>query len=261
MCGLQLSNYNLRHELETLKGQVQEGNRRLMDDNQRLMNELKAFSRQLGSKSAPVPAGQGSAREPEAGGSRASAGMRSVGSNLFGGRELLSSDQVELRSTSVSANQVDTPLLCAASIETWALSINGTNLVNYLAVEFSTLKQRLDLLVGSISKTPTMSPTSLPTMQPSVSPFSCQSYAFQGITTSGVYTINPGAGSTSYDVYCDMTTDGGGWMLTWAYYHAAGDQVPKQYVVPTDPNGISDRDLEIPCLVLSQQMEREDWGK
>ena len=46
MCGLQLSNYNLRHELETLKGQVQEGNRRLMDDNQRLMNELKAFSRQ-----------------------------------------------------------------------------------------------------------------------------------------------------------------------------------------------------------------------
>ncbi|TNF24997.1 MAG: hypothetical protein EP329_23875 [Deltaproteobacteria bacterium] len=36
---------------------------------------------------------------------------------------------------------------------------------------------------------------------------------FEAATTSGVYTIDPDGGSATnaYDVYCDMTTDGGGW--------------------------------------------------
>ena len=43
---------------------------------------------------------------------------------------------------------------------------------------------------------------------------SCLALRNAGVTTDGVYTITQGgAGTTGYRVYCDMTTDGGGWMV------------------------------------------------
>jgi hypothetical protein len=154
-----------------------------------------------------------------------------------GGRELLQ-EAAGYDTTSISQTQVKTPVLCAASVETWALSINGTNLVKYLNLEFNDVRRMLSLVVGSLTKVPTSVPTPLPT----VSPVSCKALHAMGKTTSGIYKIS--VGGVTRDVYCDQTTDGGGWMLTYAYNHAAGENNPVVTAIPTNPDtGYSHVDL------------------
>ncbi|XP_038055285.1 ryncolin-1-like isoform X2 [Patiria miniata] len=42
---------------------------------------------------------------------------------------------------------------------------------------------------------------------------SCQDFAMEGHVVSGIYTIYPTALSHGLQVYCDMETDGGGWIV------------------------------------------------
>ena len=55
-----------------------------------------------------------------------------------------------------------------------------------------------------------------------------------------MYTINPGgvSGGDTYSVYCDQTTDGGGWMLLYAYDHTGGENnALVDETIPTNPTG------------------------
>ena len=41
----------------------------------------------------------------------------------------------------------------------------------------------------------------------------CQDYLDMGHTNSGVHHVTPDGMRSGIDVYCDMVTDGGGWMV------------------------------------------------
>ena len=55
-------------------------------------------------------------------------------------------------------------------------------------------------------------------------------------TVSGAYTLVTPYNGPSYQVYCDMDTAGGPWMLLYAYNHIGGENVPLvQGTVPISP--------------------------
>lgn len=199
---LHLSNNQLHVRLESMKGNV---------------DEILAISRRKGNDGAKAGHHDSSAAEPTVTTRRT-------------GRELLSSDEDGFGSTILSSTQVKTPIIRAATIDAWAISINGTNLISYLNFEFDEMRQMLLLLVGSLTKNPTSPPTPLPTSEPTpfptplptihVAPGHVSSKpATSGMVIlgqgdpSGTYWIKPTGSSATYQMYVDNDRNGGGWVL------------------------------------------------
>jgi hypothetical protein len=147
-----------------------------------------------------------------------------------GGRDLLTTENKEI-STAVSSS----------GIRTRTLNATDVIYVKDIYVSGSVFYQDFFLpLPHTISPTtppttaPTNTPSPQPTFHPKISPFSCKAHSVLGKTTSGVYKIS--AGGAAHDVYCDQTTDGGGWMLTYAYNHLADTTPPLvPGTIPTNP--------------------------
>ena len=237
---LNVSNTKLHESNNELHVRLSETNKRL-ETLQGNIDEILALSRRMDDEGmkADRPSAEDDRAEVGAGlsGNGAAVGASSEATRR-NGRGILSSDDSVFRKTSVSAMQVETPSLCAATVETWALSVNGTNLVNYLNSNFDTVIRMLTLLVGSISKTPTMSPTPLPTSQPTKQPTPLPSKQPTSQPTvllpgrdsskpatsggvilaqgdpSGFYWIQPTSSSANYRMYVDNDRNGGGWVLT-----------------------------------------------
>ena len=69
---------------------------------------------------------------------------------------------------------------------------------------------------------PTAAPTTAPTEAPTPArPTTCKELREGGATASGIYVIYPDGAEKN--VYCDHTTDGGGWRMVWkhSYYEVA----------------------------------------
>ena len=56
----------------------------------------------------------------------------------------------------------------------------------------------------------------------------CVDWQQKGFTKNGVYNITPNGTTTAIQVYCDMTTDGGGWLVSTLFFKFADSSALKK---------------------------------
>jgi hypothetical protein len=108
---------------------------------------------------------------------------------------------------------------------------------------------------ASGSAGPSTSPSVVPSSSPSgVCYYSCEAAMRSGMVESGEFDMCPtGDPKERFTAFCDQETNGGGWMLFFAYNHIGGENDElDQSVLPTDPDaGYSHMDLEDTGYILA----------
>ena len=88
--------------------------------------------------------------------------------------------------------------------------INGQTVFSLITSSLQSLEQRVSLLEGLVANLTADKPTPSST---SSAPSSCKEINVSGQESSGVYAIDLQDGYGPFHVFCDMTTDGGGWTV------------------------------------------------
>ena len=130
------------------------------------------------------------------------------------------------------------------------LLFSGSAQANHFGLQFNA--QRIIVSNGSsrIFSDGTMAESCLQYLSPA-----SKYYKYTGATGSGVYTIKP-SGSSSVSVYCDMTTDGGGWTLAAKNTTAYRPAFTSSPTVVLNPSLLLDSTTQGSARLTNAQMNR-----